>query len=91
MSKKMFGTKQSPVRAKNASRLVVSGQEGDMQGKILQKRNVRFNALNCIWGDFKPQKWIPGKILILLDPHNLSIYGGLIYLPIAIFGKFKMG
>ena len=29
--------------------------------------------MNCLNVNFKPQKWIPGKILILLDPHNLFL------------------
>ena len=36
--------------------------------------------LNCLFVIFKPQKWIPGKILILLDPHNLSVPQNLPFL-----------
>ena len=36
--------------------------------------------LNCLFSNFKPQKWIPGKILILLDPHNLSLHQNLPFL-----------
>ena len=36
--------------------------------------------MNCLNVNFKPQKWIPGKILILLDPHNLSVCQNLPFL-----------
>ena len=35
--------------------------------------------------NFRPQKWIPGWILILLDPHNLSVRQKLPIKHIAIF------
>ena len=49
------------------------GKKGEHKGKYRKHVKVNFKDLNFIWGDFKPQKWIPGKILILLDPHNLSV------------------
>ena len=41
--------------------------------------------MNCLNVNFKPQKWIPGRILILLDPHNLSVGQKLAIKFIAIF------
>ena len=34
---------------------------------------VHFEALNIIWGNFKPYGWICDSILIILNPHNLSV------------------
>ena len=77
------------------------GKKGRHKGKYLKHVKVYFKALNFIWGDFKRRKWIPGKILILLDPHNLPVRQilskyyiaifAICHLPIAIFGKFEKG
>ena len=72
----MFETLEMSVKAKYASRLGVSRLGGKIQSQISQKRKSSF----FIWGDFKHQKWIPGKILILLDPHNLSLHQNLPFL-----------
>ena len=48
-------------------------KKGKCKGNYCKHAKVCFKALNFILGDFKLQKWIPGKILILLDPHNLSV------------------
>ena len=47
------------------------------------------SPLNCLIINFKHQKWIPGKILILLDPHNLSVPQKLLFLdlPKMAIGK----
>ena len=56
------------------------------KGKGKRKNNkLRFETLNIIFNDFKPQKWIPGWILMLLDPHNLSVRQKLLIKYIAIF------
>ena len=70
---KLIATHKQPVEAKYTKRLMVSGPEGKIQSKILKNVKVYFETQNFIWGDFRPQKWIPGKILILLDPHNLPV------------------
>ena len=61
--------------------------EGKIHGKISKNEKVRFETLNFIWGYCNPQKWIPGKILILLDPHNLSVRQKLTNYDIAIFAN----
>ena len=47
--------------------------KGGYKGKCQIYVKLRFETLNIISNNFKPQKWIPGQILILLDPHNLSV------------------
>ena len=54
--------------------------EGEIHGKISKNEKVRFKTLNFIWGYWNPQKWIPGKILILLDSYNLSVRQKLTFL-----------
>ena len=61
--------------------------EGKIHGKISKNEKVRFETLNFIWGYCNPQKWIPGKILILLDPHNLSVRQKLTNYDIVIFAN----
>ena len=40
--------------------------------KYYKNLKVCYKIFNFIWGDFKPQKCIPGYILILFNLHNLS-------------------
>ena len=47
--------------------------------------NVCFQTTNIVCGDFCSQNRIPGKILILLDTHNLSVHKKLPKLDIATF------
>ena len=42
ISEKMFETKERYVGANHASRILVSGQEGEIQSKILQKHKSSF-------------------------------------------------
>ena len=56
--------------------------------KNIQKQKVHCQTLNIIRGSLNPQKWIPGKILILLDPYNLSVGQKL---PILFFQKLVNG
>ena len=37
------------------------------------QNNIGMSDEAIIFNDLWPQKWIPGQILILLDPHNLSV------------------
>ena len=50
-------------------------------------KNIKicFQTVIIVWGDFCPQNPIPGKILILLDTHDLSVSQTLPKLDIATF------
>ena len=48
-------------------------KKGKYKAKIQKILKLRFDNQIIVWSNFKTQKWIPGKILILLDPHNLSV------------------
>ena len=56
---------------------MVSGLKGKIQSKMLKNVKVYFETPELSIFYFKPHKWIPGKILILLDPHNLSLHQNL--------------
>ena len=63
----MSGGSDKPKKTKRelgtcffASRLVVSGLEGENEGKYHKNLKVCYKTFNLIGGDFKPQKWIPG-------------------------------
>ena len=71
---KWFGIKERSVRATWATRLWVTPLPSKINAKKIENEQVCFQTRNFIWGDLKPQKWIPGLILILLDPHNLSVH-----------------
>ncbi len=59
---------------------MVSGLKGKIQSQILKNVKVYFETPELSIFYFKPQKWIPGKILILLDPQNLSVPQNLPFL-----------
>ena len=44
---------------------------------------------NCLIINFKPQKWIPDLILILLDAQNLSVHIKLLFLDFAKNGNWQ--
>ena len=48
-------------------------KKGKYKAKIQKILKLRFDTHIIVWANFKPQKWIPGQILILLDPHNLPV------------------
>ena len=50
--------------------------EGENTVKNIKNRKYLF----VIFVNFKPQKWIPGLNLILLDPNNLSVRQNLPFL-----------
>ena len=64
------------------------GYKGKYKDKYYKNIKVCFKTSNIIRGDFKPQKWIPGKILILLDPHNLYVHQNLPFLDLP---KMEIG
>ena len=88
---KWIDIKERPVRAHWATRLWVTPLPSKINVKKVENVKVCFQTQNFVWGDFKPQKWIPGQILILLDPHNLSVRPKLPYpaLPKMANGKAK--
>ena len=49
---------------------------------------VCFQTVKIVLEDFRPQKLIPGKILIHLDTHNLSVCPKLPKLDIATFAIY---
>ena len=55
------------------------------KARIHKNIKVCFQTLEIVWGDFCPHSPIPGKILILLDTHNLSECQILPKLEIATF------
>ena len=52
--------KERPVRANWATRLWVTPLPSKINVKKVENVKVCFQTQNFIWGDFKPQKWIPG-------------------------------
>ena len=47
--------------------------QGIYKGKYHKNVKLSFDTLNFIWGAITPYKSKVGQILILLDPHNLSV------------------
>ena len=57
---KWFGTKERSVRVNWATRLWITPLPSKINAKKIENEKVCFQNQNFIWGDFKPQKWIPG-------------------------------
>ena len=88
--KKYWGSwtqSEAPILCGKWIKVAFLGQKARIHKNI----KVCFQIVNIVWDDYQPQNPIPGKILILLDTHNLSVPKELPYpdLPKMAIGNGK--